>query len=245
MSATEGVPSVDVEPDVSQRLDGTVGFISAAVQAANSNALRLSLYQATHDETLLQMSVSKTPVRGGAMMDYVLVPGDEVTVRAKALEFLVNQQKDQRCLKATTNGDHAHIHRSNGSTEPTDPDRSTVTYADAVQLMKAFTGEDLDEANLQLGYEELAFQPFPRGVRWSQGAKPSVDRLNNYHVAVIGAGINGISTAVHLKRLGIPFTVIDRQADVGGTWYNNTYPGEYAIVVLHKGIINSGRRSSC
>ena len=44
-------------------------------------------------------------------------------------------------------------------------------------------------------------------------------------VAVVGAGIGGLTCALTLKRAGIPCTVYDRNADVGGVWFQNRYPG--------------------
>ena len=44
-------------------------------------------------------------------------------------------------------------------------------------------------------------------------------------MAVIGAGISGVCTAVMLKRSGFDFTVFEQAAGPGGTWWDNTYPG--------------------
>jgi cation diffusion facilitator CzcD-associated flavoprotein CzcO len=44
-------------------------------------------------------------------------------------------------------------------------------------------------------------------------------------VAIIGAGLGGIATAVHLKRAGFAFTIFEKSAGPGGTWWDNTYPG--------------------
>lgn len=53
---------------------------------------------------------------------------------------------------------------------------------------------------------------------------PVADR-QNYKVLVIGAGMSGLLSAKRLKEAGIPFEVVEKNADVGGTWYENTYPG--------------------
>jgi cation diffusion facilitator CzcD-associated flavoprotein CzcO len=47
------------------------------------------------------------------------------------------------------------------------------------------------------------------------------------HAAVIvGAGFAGIGAAIQLKRMGIEdFVIVDREADLGGTWHVNHYPG--------------------
>ena len=47
-----------------------------------------------------------------------------------------------------------------------------------------------------------------------------------FDVIVIGAGFGGIGAAIQLKRLGFEnFAVLDREDDLGGTWYVNHYPG--------------------
>ncbi|HMJ10293.1 MAG TPA: NAD(P)/FAD-dependent oxidoreductase [Polyangiaceae bacterium] len=42
---------------------------------------------------------------------------------------------------------------------------------------------------------------------------------------MIGAGMSGLAMAVRLKQSGVAFTVLEKNADVGGTWFENTYPG--------------------
>ncbi|KIW12289.1 hypothetical protein PV08_09566 [Exophiala spinifera] len=46
-------------------------------------------------------------------------------------------------------------------------------------------------------------------------------------VSVIGAGLSGINAAILLpvKVPGIDLTIFEKNADVGGTWLENTYPG--------------------
>lgn len=44
-------------------------------------------------------------------------------------------------------------------------------------------------------------------------------------VAVIGAGVSGLASAYRLRQAGIDVTVLERNSDVGGTWFVNTYPG--------------------
>ncbi|KAK6437444.1 hypothetical protein LTR95_006360 [Oleoguttula sp. CCFEE 5521] len=44
-------------------------------------------------------------------------------------------------------------------------------------------------------------------------------RLSVETVGVIGAGVSGISFAIHLKRVGLDVTVFERSDHVGGVWY--------------------------
>ena len=47
----------------------------------------------------------------------------------------------------------------------------------------------------------------------------------DFHVVIVGAGISGICAAVNLQAAGIPFTILEKNATVGGVWYENRYPG--------------------
>jgi cation diffusion facilitator CzcD-associated flavoprotein CzcO len=48
----------------------------------------------------------------------------------------------------------------------------------------------------------------------------------DHEVAIIGAGLSGLGMGAALKRAGIDdFAILERAADVGGTWRDNTYPG--------------------
>jgi cation diffusion facilitator CzcD-associated flavoprotein CzcO len=50
--------------------------------------------------------------------------------------------------------------------------------------------------------------------------------MTDYDFIVVGAGFAGIGAAIQLKRLGYEnFVILEREADLGGTWYVNHYPG--------------------
>jgi 4-hydroxyacetophenone monooxygenase len=46
-----------------------------------------------------------------------------------------------------------------------------------------------------------------------------------FSVAIVGAGMSGILAAYRLKQAGVPFVVFEKNGDVGGTWWENVYPG--------------------
>jgi len=48
------------------------------------------------------------------------------------------------------------------------------------------------------------------------------------NIGIIGAGVSGICAAIQLqKKLGLTsFTIFEKNAEVGGTWFNNVYPGD-------------------
>lgn len=59
-----------------------------------------------------------------------------------------------------------------------------------------------------------------------EGAQPRATKSDHVEVLVIGAGWNGMVTAVRLIQNGIEdFRILDNGRDFGGTWYWNRYPG--------------------
>ncbi len=63
----------------------------------------------------------------------------------------------------------------------------------------------------QLGQQPIATEP--------------IDVPADFSAIIIGAGVSGLCAAVHLQAANIPFTVLERNSDIGGVWLENTYPG--------------------
>ena len=49
--------------------------------------------------------------------------------------------------------------------------------------------------------------------------------MDNRHVVIIGGGLGGLIAAIRLKESGRDFTLLEKNPKVGGTWFENTYPG--------------------
>ena len=55
-----------------------------------------------------------------------------------------------------------------------------------------------------------------------------------FRVAIVGAGFGGLGMAIKCKQAGIEdFVVFERDAEVGGTWWANTYPGCQCDIPSH------------
>lgn len=181
---------------LSQANEVDIDFIREAVDQAHVNALRLALFQVTGDPELARMKAAIRNVGGREFLDYKLDDEDSIRVREKAVAYLAGRR-------------------------PGDPIPPPPGKAESRRLLELFTAPLTDD-EFEFAYEELAFEDFPRDVHWTNG-RPD-EKLSGFQVLVIGAGISGIGAAIQLKRLGIPFTVIERQGDIGGTWVLNTYP---------------------
>jgi cation diffusion facilitator CzcD-associated flavoprotein CzcO len=58
--------------------------------------------------------------------------------------------------------------------------------------------------------------------------------FEHHQIAILGAGFAGLGMAIRLKQAGIEdFVVCERDADVGGTWWANTYPGCQCDIPSH------------
>lgn len=42
---------------------------------------------------------------------------------------------------------------------------------------------------------------------------------------IIGAGVSGLCAAIHFQRAGIAFEILEKNAELGGVWRDNRYPG--------------------
>jgi 4-hydroxyacetophenone monooxygenase len=105
-----------------------------------------------------------------------------------------------------------------GTPEPviTDPGDELM-----LRMMRACLGEEVAPEYAPLMREEMAF--VSRDVRWTR--QPVGEQLQDNHVLIVGAGVCAIALGVSLGRLGIPYTIVEKNAELGGTWYVNRYPG--------------------
>jgi 4-hydroxyacetophenone monooxygenase len=180
-------------------LDSTDDEIAEAVKHANPMVLRGLLYQLTGDESLTTVPTSLVSAGFRGQTPAVVDPEAVALVQAKAATFL----SSRRDAGATARdlGPSSRLHRS----------------------MELAVGASIPAAELEMWIEQMAIEPMARGLDWR--SPPDQARRESFRVAVIGAGMGGLNAAVHLKRAGLPFVVFEKNAEVGGTWHENRYPG--------------------
>ena len=61
----------------------------------------------------------------------------------------------------------------------------------------------------------------------SDSSKASLldDQTGSISACIVGAGFSGLCMGIKLKAAGIPFRIIEKSSCVGGTWWDNRYPG--------------------
>jgi 4-hydroxyacetophenone monooxygenase len=92
------------------------------------------------------------------------------------------------------------------------------------RMMDFVSGAQIPERYVPLLMEELALDGVDqKKPRWDTPALTAARA--KMKVLIIGAGMSGILAAIRLQQAGIAFEIIEKNADVGGTWLENTYPG--------------------
>lgn len=175
------------------------GAIEVALRQAHLPSLLMSLVHLTGDATLLNDFDRPSYVLLGDT--HGNLPAEQrKKIRSLALDALVR-------------------HRDQAGPALAAPSRATIR-----RMMDYIAGVDVPERYVPLLVEELALEG--RDVfAVADSIKAPADRPAAFHVLIIGAGMSGLLAAVHLKRARIPFTILEKNADVGGTWFENTYPG--------------------
>jgi len=107
---------------------------------------------------------------------------------------------------------------ANGNPKPVinDPGNELI-----LKMMRACLGENVAAEYAPLMREEMGFAA--RDARWTN--PPPDEGLAQQHVLIVGAGVCAIALGVALSRLGIPYTIVEKNDELGGTWYINRYPG--------------------
>ena len=88
-----------------------------------------------------------------------------------------------------------------------------------LEMMNFITGIELTDNYVPYALHELGLH--------AETPKPKLatEKAQGFHVAIVGGGMSGLLAAVKMQELGVRYTIIEKNADVGGTWYENVYPG--------------------
>ena len=173
--------------------------LDAALAEAHLPALLMSLIHLTGDEGLL------TPERRPT---YVFMGDNNLGGYSEAVQNDI-RARAKTALKAYLDG------------APLPPPPSPATVR---RMIDWIAGADIPDGYVPFLTDELALSgTTTKDPDWPDAKlKAAAARTK---VVVIGAGMSGILTGIRLKQAGIPFTIIEKNPDVGGTWFENAYPG--------------------
>jgi 4-hydroxyacetophenone monooxygenase len=89
------------------------------------------------------------------------------------------------------------------------------------RMMSVFVVEEVADEFLPLLKEQMGFELPVARKKFADRTPPPA----GFKVLVIGAGMTGIVASIKLAEAGYDHIVIEKNADVGGTWFENCYPG--------------------
>jgi 4-hydroxyacetophenone monooxygenase len=184
--------------DTKSETSGGNAGLRAALEAADPATLLLALVQLTGEKHWLE--TGKPFIRGPMNYQEFMPEPLRAAVRDRLAEVL------------------AEISRS-GNTPPRQIDDALLR-----EMMAVATGEAVPDDYIAMMREDLTDDSLAsRSLQWSKA--PGPDALEGLEVVIIGAGMSGLYAGIQLQQAGIPFVILEKNEAVGGTWYENIYPG--------------------
>ena len=93
-------------------------------------------------------------------------------------------------------------------------------FDDFPSMMTVCLGEEVPPEYTRMLGEEM--QLLDRNVHWQTSVAPLA--AGDFRVLIIGAGFSGLCAAIKLDGLGIAWELLEKNADLGGPWFENSYP---------------------
>lgn len=174
-------------------------FIANALQHAGVPALMMSMIHMSGDASLLDGDICPNTAILGEINGF-MSPEHQALVRKQALE-VVKRYRDSGCEL------------------PPLPDDDTIR-----RMMSFIVGEDVPDEYVPMMQEEMNLGgQDSRSINW-KGSVPKEQR-EQFSVVIVGAGVGGVLAGIRLEEAGISYRIFEKNPDLGGTWYENTYPG--------------------
>jgi len=181
--------------------------IATALEDANVPSLMMAMVHLTGDTAILRGDIRPVAMTMGDP-NGALSPEQQAEIRKRALAAIV-------------------AYRDRGYSLPPPPSRETLS-----EMMSFMVGTPVPDEYAPMMIEEMGIgDDDPRALHWTK-AIPA-ERREAFRVAIIGAGMSGILAAIRLKQAGLSTVVLEKNSAVGGTWWENTYPGLRVDVPNH------------
>ncbi|MEZ5557918.1 MAG: NAD(P)/FAD-dependent oxidoreductase [Pseudomonadales bacterium] len=182
-----------------QPITATDGDIAAALEQAHVPSLLAALVHLTGDVSLIRGDLRLAPDFFGDPQGG-LSEAQQTRVRRMALDAL-------------------RAYRDGGCERPPAPPGETIR-----ELVDFITAEKLPAEYEEFLTSELALHGEDPYGQPGLEEVPAAVRAG-FKVLIIGAGMSGILAAIRLEEAGVSWQIAEKNADVGGTWLENTYPG--------------------
>lgn len=184
--------------DLGLETSGEAGSLRRALEAADPSTLLLSLVQLTGEKHWLE--AAKPFIRGPMNYQEFMPEPLRTAVRDRLAEVLTETARS-------------------GTTPRPRADDALLR-----EMMAVATGEVVPDDYIAMMREDLTDDTLAsRSLKWRNAPDP--ETLQATEVVIIGAGMSGLYAGIQLQQAGIPFVILEKNDAVGGTWYENIYPG--------------------
>jgi 4-hydroxyacetophenone monooxygenase len=175
-------------------------FIERMLRDAHIPVLMMALIHLTGDVSLMDGDIRPKKLTSALGGEGDLTEAQRQKVRSLALDALA-KYRERRCPPL----------------KPLAPE--------IVRMMSSFViGETVTDEYLPMMYKEMRLDASADEVPpWF--ANITQAQKDRFPVLVIGAGMMGMLCGIKMDALGIPYTILEKNDDIGGTWLENTYPG--------------------
>ena len=203
---TSTPPSTIRSPHAGEPITDDDETIAAALEDVSIPSLMLSMVHMTGDPSIIRGDLGPLGLFLNEVQGF-MTEEDKAEVRRQALEVIID-------------------YRDRGCSLPEAPSRALVQ-----EMMSWLVCEPVPDEYVDMMQEELDLDGSdPRRVDWSE--VPAEARAD-LPVVIIGAGMSGILAGIRLTEAGVPFTIVEKNAGAGGTWFENRYPGARVDVGNH------------
>jgi 4-hydroxyacetophenone monooxygenase len=189
--------------------DAEQAEIRAGVEIANLPSLLMVLYQFTMDQRWLSPPYLPSRTRGMEDNDNAGLPEDlQHEIRVHALEAILARGRGRPASPVQ---------------EPTEAELAEMLSVAVGEPIPAEYGPFISEELVAAGVRspEPGVTVTPVGTLPAEMGRPP----EGFSVLVVGAGVSGLTVGFALGAAGIPFTIVERNDHIGGTWWENRYPG--------------------
>lgn len=181
--------------------------IAAALADVSIPTLMLSMVHMTGDPSIIRGDLRPVASFLNEVQGF-MSEEDKEAVRARALRVITE-------------------HRDRGCPEPAPLSRELVH-----EMMEWLVVEDVADEYVPMMLADLELDGVDRDLPPAPDPAAAEARAA-FPVVVVGCGQSGLLAGIRMKEAGIPFTIVEKNAGVGGTWWENTYPGARVDVGNH------------
>jgi 4-hydroxyacetophenone monooxygenase len=192
-------------PHAGEPFDSTDDEIAEALLDVSIPTLLLSLVHMSGNPDLIRGRLRPAGLFLNEVQGY-MTEEDKEEARALALQ-VIRDYRDRGC-----------------------PEPGPISLELLHEMMTWLVCEEVPEEYVPLLMEEMELDG--RDARRVEPVGTTTER-QALPVVVIGCGQSGLLAGIRLQGAGIPFTIVEKNAGVGGTWWENSYPGARVDVGNH------------